>query len=111
MPKNNTIREWMDTTNHKQDKCKQKKEEHLQEFLSFIQKTPQQIFSEYKTLNKNEFKKTYSNHLNSFIGHLKNKNIEPKIIHETTDAIQDFFRYTKLPLSLGFKGHLSLFLK
>ncbi len=111
MSKNNFIQKWIGTMNQKQDEYKQKKEQHLQKFLKFIQKTPQKIINESKTLNKKDFKRTYSNHLNSFIAHLKNRNIEPKLIRETTDAVQDFFRYTKLPLSLGIRGHFNLFLK
>ena len=111
MSKNNIIQKWLDTMNQKQDEHKQKKEQHLQKFLKFIQKTPQQIINENKTLNKKEFKKTYSKYLNLFIGHLKNKSLEPKLIRKTTDAVQDFFRYTKLPLSLGVRGHFNLFLK
>ena len=110
MPKDNMMQEWLDTVNQKQDEYKQK-EEHLQTFLSFIQKTPQQIINENKTLNKKEFKKTYSNHLNSFIVHLKNKKLEPKMIREITETVQDFFKYAKLPLALGVKGHFNLFLK
>ena len=111
MPKDNMLQEWLDTMNQKQDEYKQKKEQHLQRFLKFIQKTPQQIIKENKTLNKKEFKKTYSNNLNSFIVHLKNKSLEPKLIRETTDVVQDFFKYAKLPLALGVKGHFNLFLK
>ena len=95
----------------KPNEYKHKKEEHLQKFLDYIQKTPQQIINENKTLNKEEFKKIYSNNFNSFIIHLKRKKIELKVLRETTDVVQDFFKFSNLPLSLGIKGHLNLLLK
>jgi hypothetical protein len=111
MPKNSIIQKWLDTFSSKQKGYKQKKEEHLQQFLDYIQKTPQQIINENKSLTKKEFKKTYSTNFNSFIAYLKNKNLKPILIREITSSVQDFFKYANLPLSLGVRGHFNLFLK
>lgn len=105
------IKNWLNSRVQNQDEFKQKKELLLQRFLDFIQKMPQQIIHENKTLDKKEFKKIYSNYFTSFIDHMKNEKVEFKEMRETTDAVQDFFKFANLPLSLGVKGHITLFLK
>ena len=111
MARNNIIHQWLDSLDQKQDEYKQKSEEYLQLFLEFSKKTPQQIIDEKKTLSKKESKKIYSTHFNSFINHLKSENMKPNLIREITRAVQLFFKYANLPLNLGFRGHLQLFLK
>ena len=111
MPKSSSIQKWLEASDHNEDQYKQKKAENLQKFLDFVQKTPKQIINENKSLPRKEFKKTYSKHLNSFISHLKKKKLEPNTMREIISAVQDFFRYTNLPLSLGIRGHFNLFLK
>ena len=111
MPQNSFIQKWIETYNQKPNESKIQEEENLKQFLDFIKKTPQQIITESKTLTKKQFKKKYSTHLNSFITNLKNKNLEPNLIREKTNTVQEFFRYARLPLSLGVKGHFNLFLK
>ena len=111
MLENNIIKKWIDSFDQNQDEYKQKNEEYLQLFLEFSKKTPQQIIDEKEALSKKEFKKTYSNYFNSFIDHLKNKKMEPNLIREITGTVKLFFKYAKLPLNLGVRGHLQLFLK
>jgi hypothetical protein len=110
MSEDNIIKKWLDTMIQKNVEYKRKKEQQLQSFLKFTQKTPQQIIHENKTLGKKEFKNIYSNNFNSFIGHMKSQKVDIKELRGTTDAIQDFFKFANLPLSLGVRGHINLFL-
>jgi len=44
---------------------------HLQKFLGFIQKTPQQILRDYERMSERKFKVLYAQYLKSLIGSFK----------------------------------------
>ena len=105
------IQKWLDHNSKKNKYEKQKSIEHIQLFFQFINKSPKHILNENKVLSNREFKKDHSKHLSSFIAYLKKQNLEPNSIREIVEIIQKFYKFYNLPLSLGFKGHIDLFLK
>ena len=71
---------------------------NLQLFLSFIDKTPEQIITEYDDSRDRDFKRQHARHIKAFMSAEFERGMAQNTINTRVAAIKSFFKYNDLPL-------------
>ncbi len=77
---------------------------NFQKFLDFIEKTPEQILTEYEKSTDRRFKRKYAQYAKALIGILQKQGYSPSTVNSVVAAVRSFFKYNDLPLGFVPSG-------
>jgi len=101
MIKIDTIENWLNAVSYSHSNSNHTRTQythHIQRFLKYIGKSPDQILKEYEILDDKQFKRRYTPLIISLIGEMRKANYSPSTQQNVTATIKSFFKYNSLPL-------------
>ncbi len=97
----NPVQTWIDNVAYSHSNSKNTAANYtlfFNKFCKFIDKTPEEILSDYEESTDRDFRRKYAQYVRGWIGSLTREGyaIKTVIVHVT--AVQSFFKYSDLPL-------------